>query len=51
MGAVNRWLVIGGISLVVLMLAKRIQAAPGNPYDVRNWETMPAYRAGTGLWV
>lgn len=48
---VNKWLVIGVVALVMLLLSKRSQAAAGNPYDVRNWETLPGYNLGSGLWV
>lgn len=48
---VNKWLVIGGIALVVLLINKRGQAEVNNPYDIRNWEALPGYNIGSGLWV
>lgn len=47
----NKWLIIGGVALAVVLLSRRAQADPKNPYDVRNWDALPGYSVGSGAWL
>lgn len=41
-----KWLVIGGVVLLVLLLAKKAHAAPG---AAASWDYLPDYRPGSGV--
>lgn len=51
----NKWLVIGGVALLVLILSKRAGAADVNSYayisNPDNWERLSYYLPGSGVML
>lgn len=47
----NQWLVVGGVAVLMLLLARKAKADPGSSayaFNPQNWRTLPGYIAAQG---
>lgn len=43
-----KWAVVAGVALLVLIVARRVQAAAADPRNPANYDYMPGYAPGSG---
>lgn len=43
-----KYLTIAGVALLVLVIARQVQAAAADPSNPKNWDYMPGYAPGSG---
>lgn len=43
-----KWLTVAGVALLVLIVARQVQAAAADPRNPANWDYLPGYKPGTG---
>lgn len=43
-----KWLTVAGVALLVLVIARQVQAAAADPSNPKNWDYMPGYVPGSG---
>lgn len=50
----NQWIVVGGVAVLVLLLARKVKAdsaASAYSFNPQNWRTLPGYIAAQGNGV
>jgi hypothetical protein len=47
----TKWIVIGGVALAVVIIARRAMAGERDTYDPGSWSTLPGYRQGSGVML
>lgn len=46
-----KWATVAGVAVLVLLIARQVQAAPADPYSPKNWNYIRGYTPGTGYYA
>lgn len=45
----SKYLIVAGVAVAVVLIARQVRAAQANPYNPANWQYLPGYKPQSGL--
>jgi len=46
-----KWATVAGVAVLVLLIARQVQAAASDPRNPANWNYLPGYTPGSGYYA